>query len=94
MRVTVGDYGNQTVAVVGGVTITAQPGQDGYIQGFVIRGGDGYSGGGDYGTVLSSELYGHLTNARTRPPLLVIKSAYQDTMLNRRVKIITYWRFG
>ena len=45
MKVTVGDYGNQTVAVVGEVTVTAQPGQDGYIEGFVIRGGDGYSGG-------------------------------------------------
>ena len=56
IKVTVGDYGNQTVAVVGGDTITAQPGQDGYIQGFVIRGGDGYSGGGDYGTAVIGTL--------------------------------------
>ena len=49
MTVAVGDYGEQSNVTVDGVTITAQPGQDGYIEGFVIRGGDGYSGGGDYG---------------------------------------------
>ena len=68
MRVTVGDYGNQTVAVVDGITITAEPGQDGYIEGFVIRGGDGYSGGGDYGTVVIGILR-TFNNVRTRPPL-------------------------
>ena len=66
MKVTVGDYGNQTVAVVDGITLTAQPGQDGYIQGFVIRGGDGYSGGGDYGAVVIGTLP-TFYNARRRP---------------------------
>ena len=73
MRVTVGDYGNQTVAVVGGDTITAQPGQDGYIQGFVIRGGDGYSGGGDYGTAVIGTLRTFYT-ARRGQGLLLVKT--------------------
>ena len=83
MRVTVGDYGNQTVAVVGGDTITAQPGQDGYIQGFVIRGGDGYSGGGDYGKAVIGTLW-TFYNARRRAFLLV-EITYQDTKLNGQV---------
>ena len=49
MTVTVGDYGQESVVTIGGVNITAQPGQPGYIQGLVVHGGDGYSGGGDYG---------------------------------------------
>ena len=49
MTVTVGDYGQESVVTIGGVNITAQPGEPGYIQGLVVHGGDGYSGGGDYG---------------------------------------------
>lgn len=49
VMVTVGDYGAETVVMMDSVNITAQPGQAGYIQGLVVHGGDGYSGGGDYG---------------------------------------------
>ena len=40
------------------VNITAQPGEPGYIQGLVVHGGDGYSGGGDYGQYNGGEAGG------------------------------------
>ena len=49
MTVVVGDYGEESSVAIDGMSVNAAPGQPGYIEGLVIHGGDGYSGGGDYG---------------------------------------------
>ena len=68
---------------MGGVNITAQPGEPGYIQGFVVHGGDGYSGGGDYGQynggMNGGQYYNFTQILLNKPPNLTLKTKYKNT---------------
>ena len=80
MKVTVGDYGNQTVAVVDGITITARTATS-----RASSSGAATATRGEETTVqLSSGLCGHFTmpgeEGLTRQGLLLFESTYKDTM--------------